>query len=982
MAEEHHVSGRVGLDDRRVYARAPGGFVGRATEFASVHDRLLADDRSRRGVLVEGEAGIGKTRLIVEVVTHLPSSTRVARGRGDPLQRDRPFGAVATAITALRDDDDVPGALHELSDVDVSHGPPIDHVGPGRHAHLVDVLAGTIHQASRAAPIVLVLDDLQWVDAGSLAVVHELLTSGSNVAFVGAARGEPRPAHLDQLVASLVPRHLQTMVLPRLADQDVEELVRRMVGDRPGPLLASHVAGASGNPLFVTELIDALSEDHALVRAVEGNARQVELAEASVPPSLRMTLLRRLSTLPPDALDMLLAAATLGATFDLADLALVLGEPATVVAARLREPMRAGWIEASGEHLAFRHDLVRDAVYDDAVPAVRRALHRQVADQLLAAGRPAGVVARHLVLGSVAPDPRAARWLSAEGRDALASAPDVAADLLGAAAELDPAPGAWRDEVVLDLGVASMWAGEVERGEAVLRGLLDGPHTPTIDADARLALARSCVLAGRTTEALELLHDTSRDPDGGCDERPHAGEHEDGTGETPVARTRLAVERALTHMLRGELDDARRESDAVLAVADTHGTDETRCLATGVRSALLAMRGRFDDAVLAAEQAVAIASASTHRETARRPPQLFLGSILIDSDRFDAGWRALHDARRTSEQLGNVWDLPVQHLVSARGRFLAGQHDDVVAEVQTAFDVASDSGTHVLEVWGHAMLAHVHLHRGDTAAARRSLVAGETAMTVTGPQVRGTDWLLWARALLDDVEGRHDEARSLLAVVWDAHRSLGLHSESRLLGPDLLRLHLRTGARDDAAAVVAAVEDNAEVAGTASARAAALRCRGLLDDDADRLVAAVTAIAATRCRMEHALTALDAGAALARAGRDEPAVESYTAARELGVAAGMLAAVRQAEAGLRVLGVRYGVRGERGERPVTGWDALTPTELIVTRLAAQGLTNPEIGERLFVSRRTVQTHLSHVFAKLGVTSRVELATLAIHHVES
>ena len=97
----------------------------------------------------------------------------------------------------------------------------------------------------------------------------------------------------------------------------------------------------------------------------------------------------------------------------------------------------------------------------------------------------------------------------------------------------------------------------------------------------------------------------------------------------------------------------------------------------------------------------------------------------------------------------------------------------------------------------------------------------------------------------------------------------------------------------------------------------------------------------------------------------------------------MQRAVRQAEAALRELGVRRGVRGRRDrERPASGWEALTPTEATVARLAAEGLSNPMIGERLFISRRTVQTHLSHVYAKLQISSRVELAALTAREVGS
>jgi DNA-binding CsgD family transcriptional regulator len=158
-------------------------------------------------------------------------------------------------------------------------------------------------------------------------------------------------------------------------------------------------------------------------------------------------------------------------------------------------------------------------------------------------------------------------------------------------------------------------------------------------------------------------------------------------------------------------------------------------------------------------------------------------------------------------------------------------------------------------------------------------------------------------------------------------------------------------------------------------RGAALRCQGLAEDDVDALVAAADAYAEASRPLELALASEDAATALVRRGdieRARPLLDQATAIYERLGAGRDLA---RANAVLRLAGVGRGVRGPR-QRPQSGWPSLTPTERTVVALVADGLSNPQIGERLFISRRTVQAHLVHVFAKLSISSRTQLAAQA------
>jgi DNA-binding CsgD family transcriptional regulator len=938
--------------------RATTAFVGRDEELAAIIaclDRGAGAGAVAPGVVIEGEPGIGKSRLVTEALVRCRTTPRLLRGRADELQRERPFGAIGRALAPLEPEhSDTDARLLRLL---TRSGVEERAAGPGLRGQIVDACLAVVRDRVASGPVALVVEDLQWADAGTLAVLGEVLdaTHARTPTLVATLRGGPRSRGLERLLAQLVPGVATHLSLTGLGLEEVDELVTDLVGDRPSPRLDDHVRRASGNPLFVVELLDALADQGSLVALGNSAESWVDVEHSTLPPSLRITLLRRLSTLPVTALETLRTAALLGATFSVEDLGAVLDEPPTRILRLLREPMREGWVEAAGARLGFRHDLVREALMADTPEAARCALHRQIADRLLARGRGVAEVASHLLLGARPPDPLAASWLRQAGRHALSSEPSVAVKLLEGAVRLDPAsPG--RAEAELDLGLALLWTGQVAAGEMTLRGVLERPHAPELELEAGLALARSCLLSGSTDESVTVLARLAE------------------SSPPDVQRLRVEAERALVHVYRGELEESWEAVAGVLA-NEEFARDEARCLALAVRASLWAIRGELGRAATDGEEAVEIATHSEDRETSRIPPQLLYASVLIDSDRFDDGWRQLGAARAVSEDLGTAWVEPVQHLISARAQLLRGSLDDAEAECETALRSSAEAGVHVMDAWGHAMIAIVRLHRLEIEGARVALAAGDEAVDRSGHQVRGVDWLLWARARLTVAEGEPVAARQLLEAVWLAHHDLGLRSERRLLGPDLVHLQLALGEHEAAREVALAVAEAAELMGTASAEAAALRCRGLAEGQVELLVAAAGATRDTPLRYEHVGHCLTAGRAVADSGERDRALDLLEEARAVAETCQMLSSVREAEAALRELGVRRGVRGRR-ERPQLGWEALTPTELSVARLAVSGCTNPEIGEQLFISRRTVQTHLSHVYAKLQISSRVELAAMA------
>jgi DNA-binding CsgD family transcriptional regulator len=270
----------------------------------------------------------------------------------------------------------------------------------------------------------------------------------------------------------------------------------------------------------------------------------------------------------------------------------------------------------------------------------------------------------------------------------------------------------------------------------------------------------------------------------------------------------------------------------------------------------------------------------------------------------------------------------------------------------------------------------IRLHRNDLSGARDA--AGVTAGQLSEVTPRQGNWSAWAQALLLEAEGELAQALAILGGCWDRCASYGLVREYPVIGADLVRLALAAGDPGRARDVTAAVTSVASRNEVPWITGAALRCQGLAEDDVGILDAAVSAYACGSHPLELALAAEDAGAAFARQGNVARACQLLDQAITIHERLDAARDLARAEAALRRMGIRRG-RHVTHRRAQSGWRSLTPSEQAVVDLVAEGLSNPQIGQRLYVSRRTVQTHLAHVFAKLHITSRAQLAAEAIRH---
>lgn len=921
------------------------GIVGRSSELALAERALRsASQGNGGGLLIEGEAGIGKTRVLQEA-TRLAEAMgfRVLRAMGSELEREVPFAVLS-------------GLLGVGLPEPVSEGVSLRFV-------LLDRIVDEVERIALEAPLLLEVEDLHWADEASLVGLHRILRRAPElpVEVLMTVRPTPRRSELDQLIRSLRgPDHGHLMLGP-LPAESVTTLLQQLLGATPGPMMLSRAAPAAGNPLFLTELVRALQRD-GLVEVRDGVA---EATGGTVPSSLRLMIVRTLGFLHSATLDILRAASLLGVSFTVDELAVVMDRRAEDLRERLSEAMGSGVFVEDGERLAFRHELVRDAVYEDVPLAMRRVLHREAGRKLAEGGAKATVVATHMDLGAGSGDLEAVAWLRRAADESASRSWEAYVRYLERALELLPSQGSngetvpaddQRQEIVAHLLEPLVNVGRSPQAEELGRDWLRRGGPAPLEAMVRHALGIALQQQNRLWEALQEWRTGAV-----------------ATGLSPGDRARMLAYSSNNALLLGDLVTAESAATEALAVGERLGNDWARTGSLGCLAMVAAARGRPAEAVSLARRAVDIAGA----HPARRHPDFIalhvhLGCSLIDADVFEEATREFGLGLRAAENCGALVQASMLQAGLGATAFFAGDWDEARAVAEATVRTSEEGDIRIAGIFSRALLARMQIAADELEEAEKQIAAAEAE---GGPQL-GVELLIWSRALLAEARGEVEGAKRTLENGWSLVAPFRYFLSYRSVAPDLVRLALRVGDLDLAAAVTGEVEEGARRSRIPSAEAAALRCRGLVGDDAEMLLAAVDAYRRSPRKMDLALACEEAGAALG-AGSDATAARSLLEEAVEGFERlGAERDARRAEQLLRSLGGRVRRVAARA-RPVTGWDSLTPTEVRVVELVCEGMTNREAAERLFVSRRTIDTHLSHVFQKLGARSRTELVARAI-----
>ena len=920
---------------------------GRDREFSRLTVRLSeALTGAGTAVVVEGEPGIGKTALVRELCEVAAArGCRVLRGAGDELGRSLPLVPLLEALHVTdASEDPEHAAILELLSGDPTHSAisPADLVAAAGERVL-----RLVEQECADRPTVLVIDDLQWADRVTMAVWSRLARLAPRLPLLLLATvrlGGQR----DEL--AVMPVAATRMRLGPLGRTAVAEVVAALVNGTPAPRLLALAEGAGGNPLYLTELVDALRRDNAL-QVVAGDT--VETTAHGAPASLSAAIAGRLDFLVGPARTVLRAAALLGVRFSVVDLGVVLRQHVAELAPVLDAACSAGVLADADGDLSFRHPLVRSALYEEIPGPVRRAWHLEVAKALAEDGGAVDDVARQLVaafdgaggLGSTArADGWLRGWLVERGMMLVHKAPAAAAEILRkvvAAAGSDQRHPA----LVCQLAEALFRAGDLPEAERVARQALagNGITDPRRRADLHGTLAQCRATTGRSAESLRDLDAALATPDG-----------LDGP-----AAARLRVLAARAHWGIGDLDKADELACAALASA---GEDRR---ATGwalhVRAIVSMERGQMSAALPLLERALELVEESPKTVDLRLLLQINSAVVHAELDQTQRAVEIAEQARETADRSGHL--VRLAQCQSALGQLLydLGRWDAAALEVGRLADELKNP---MVSCCDHGIAALIALHRGDSSGARAHLEAAEPHRTRLGDHTIVT--LSLATSLWHERAGELAEAADALRPALVE----GRNAEDLL--PDLVRLAAELG---DTATARLAAKRVAALAAEADVphRAAALGyCAGLLDQDPQRLLGAAALSGPAGRPLLGARSFEAASVAFAEQGDRESAKAAL--ARAVGQYASLDAdwQVTRTQARLRAYRIGSAPRVKHSKAR-TGWRSLTPKELTVAELIVEGLSNAQIAARLFLSPRTVATHVSHILGKLEVRTRTDIA---------
>ncbi|HEY0575949.1 MAG TPA: AAA family ATPase [Pseudonocardia sp.] len=923
---------------------------GRDRELAVLREAL---SRLRLGagvvVVIEGTPGIGKSRLLAEAIRMADRmSVSVGLGEADPSE------AVVELAPLLRALFDGPQPLLERSALPDVRG------GPEQRYWLVQDLESLLEDAASIGPVLVCLDDLQWADGGTLAALRALppRLESLPVAWILAARAIQPGSALDDLVEQLASRGAHRITLEPLTPDAVAELASEVMEASPDQALLELAADAAGNPFFLVELLRGLREER-LVRIEDGEAR---LVDARLPERVAASMRHRLARLSESARQLAVAAASLGRGFTVGELASMMRAPATSLLTPVEQLIEAGVFAERADRLAFRHDIIREAVRGSTTVSARRALDRQAVDVLLAAGAIPVEVAAQLA-ASAEPGDEVAVGLLKDAADALGlSDPAAAAELGRRGIELIPAGHPVAGSLVATTTILLHAAGQVNDAQAFAQQHLRNVVPAAEEAAVCLSLASMFALspdvraeAGRRALALRDLSDEGR------------AQHQ----------ARLAY----NLVQAGRPDEATLLLQQVRATIERAGDLAARSILGLTQGALRYVDGHFSAALTAHEQAMRDGF-GPGEETREWVARQWRSELLAVLDRFDESLELISAGIAAANRERQAFALDFFETWRGRQLFHTGHLPDAAAALEGRFDAAGGMPVvGALYAAGVVALGRVAIHTGDERQKRETAALARAMLADGTPANRAHGgWLLALRAMAD---GQPAEARALLDAAGGVSggRVIPLYPMDVTDDPQLVRIALAAGDSRLAADTVAAAEERARRnPGIGSVRAAAAHARGLLDADVASLAEACLLFDGGPRPLALASALEDLGVAQLRTSAPAAGVDTLTRALVRYTEAGATWDAGRVRRRLRAGGVRR--RLVTSTRPNAGWTALTDSELAVVRLIAQGLTNRETAMRLFVSPHTVNSHLRHAFTKLGVNSRVELARLVDAHIEA
>jgi len=870
-------------------------------------------------LFVVGEAGLGKTTVLGEALRAAGGRFSIGHARGAASEGGLPFGLVDQALNQGARDRGLQAA--------------------SREQHFYWALR-QLRSLAAEGPVLLALDDLHWSDPDSLSLVHFLARRIGSVGVAIVATLRPWPSAAMDIAGALVAEGSATLErLDPLSIKGVSRLLTLIEGkeaDRKA-IVRVHQACA-GNPLLVTQL------SRTIPRPVDVSRPMIPGAELG-----SRYLLTRFADVGADGLELLRAACVLGVRFRPEVAAAMVGLTADVTTAILSGLQRAGLVRNSGSaHAEFVHELFRQALYDDMTVAERRRLH-EVALRALDAepAASAAEAAPHAIAARLAGDLQAIRVLERAAQEAARTGAVRAAKAhLEAAVHLagEDAPS----ELLIELVRLMLADGEMDAAKALARRVLMRAGAPAatrvvaLDCLGNAHLAGGdLVQAGRWYQAAEVeaLRDSSQLA--GATLLAHASQLFLAIG--PAG----ARDRALrARNLASDLHPALRDQADVTASSLGYLAGNPAVLAEGAVAEELLFR--------------AMNSADTHRTLLTC---ILYGLAVKAAERFAEFETMMADIARMAEKSSDPIPLSQALWHLADGAWRQGrlpQAAELIGRAQVLDDLVL-----VARPFTVALAALVALDRGHLDEASGLLVVAEAT---SGPF--SEMWLCLARGILHLRQGRVSQASALLcglteqaeltglaepcSIPWAGH-AIQAASAARSIG----QVEKIVAWLDPLAKTLACRWPRGTIA---YGRAVLAEASRRLDEAEDLHGQSVQAHGQGRQPLAHAAALINQGAFLRRNGRPSEGRQPLACALLISEACG---AGWYAQWARREL-VQAGGRPSRHE------GALTVQEAAVARFAIAGLSNPDIASELYVSVKTVETHLSRVYAKLGVANRKEL----------
>jgi DNA-binding CsgD family transcriptional regulator/tetratricopeptide (TPR) repeat protein len=964
--------------------------VGRDPEIRLLHaaaERVLAGSRS--AVVIDGDAGIGKSSLVAEFLADLerPVADRwqVVHVQFAEPDTERPLVSVIDGLQTLirnlqSSNVAVPAELFDAVDRfrNSSRVDRTDDTQSGER--IVSLVVDGLSELGERWPLLVAFDDVQWIDDVSARVLWNLARSQreGKLLLLACARPTSRESVVT-LRRALDALGVVTATLSPLSKEDSETLALRSV-EMVGANIRDLLRDAGGNPFFITELLRGLD----VVRGLE-----FEGGSDAIPSSLRRIVMGRLLALPETSMNLLLDAALLGESFEVTDLCLVHSLDAAEVVFQLDVALKEQILVGTGDRLRFRHALVQTIVAESRADPIRRVRHREIAERLAQGNRTATQIAEHHWKSHPYQSDRARACLRQASKEVRTLSLDSA--LVWA----ERAHGCANDRAEqfvdqLDIAELLLLRGNLTEAETICRSAGLSPANIAEEQRLRTVLLALTTMAGRTrhSEALEhvewiLAQYGEGEPMwvelmsskaalllmSGELARSIEIAHE-ALAKNPAANPAFVASRTfeclgLNAMLLGHVGESLAFTQRAMDTFDFQRNLMSEVMTPHFGRSLTMLSSRPIQEIEATLQAgirecdrTGHGLARLHLEPFHALTHFVRGDLSTAQACVDSILSRNSDWRVTDPATD-----PVDRLNGNRQGRRASDRVLTTPAGRRAGGGGTADGVSLPTVTGLA--AYLALMQDDISTAVELADRTIQELLEGGAQAATADFAVWCAASVYEANDDATKARDLLMMIWEL---MAKEASLYTIAPDVVRLTVDSHP-DVAAEVVALADARFERSGAPLDRAHALACRGFFERDAKRLKQAAEAweslgwlLPPTRIR-EFALR-FSGDDSNTKDTADLELIRSHWTRME---------AIRP----LRILDAIHPRVTHRGRKPKERTHTLSQTERMVALLVAEGLTNKEIAERLFISYRTVDSHVSHSLSKLGFNSRVQLAGFAV-----